>query len=193
MQSTHCTFPGCERQVRARDYCSGHYWQQHQGRPLAPLRKRLSGSVQDRLDAYTDKSGDCWEWISSKNAKGYGLVCADGRMRLAHRVAYELEHGPVPRGLVLDHICRNPSCVRPEHLHVATVKENAENLGGARPGNRSGVRGVHWHSKNRNWVARVKHNGKHHYAGSFDTIEAAEAAVIAKRNELYTNNLADRT
>ena len=45
-------------------------------------------------------------------------------MVLAHRVYYERHVGPVPEGLELDHLCRNPGCVNPEHLEPVTHAEN---------------------------------------------------------------------
>lgn len=43
---------------------------------------------------------------------------------MAHRVYWERENGPVPSGLELDHLCRNPTCVRPDHLEAVTHAEN---------------------------------------------------------------------
>ena len=57
----------------------------------------------------------------------------------------------------------------------------------------SGVRGVHFRNDLRKpWVAVVTHNGKAVRVGSFNSVEEAEAAVIAKRNELFTHNDLDR-
>ncbi len=66
----------------------------------------------------------CWEWLASKQNMGYGLFSYDGTMKLAHRVAYTLVLGPIPKGLVLDHLCRNKTCVNPLHLEAVTQKEN---------------------------------------------------------------------
>lgn len=59
-----------------------------------------------------EASGGCWEWTAAKMPMGYGRF--DGK--LAHRLAYELLVGPIPDGLVIDHLCRNKSCVNPGHL-----------------------------------------------------------------------------
>jgi hypothetical protein len=56
----------------------------------------------------------------------------------------------------------------------------------------SGVRGVYWEEERNCWVARVGHHGVRLSAGRFATLADAEAAVIAKRNELFTHNDADR-
>lgn len=67
----------------------------------------------------------CWEWQGkSVQTSGYGQLNYGGTRRLAHRLAYELAVGPVPEGLVLDHLCRNRLCVNPMHLEPVTNREN---------------------------------------------------------------------
>lgn len=66
----------------------------------------------------------CLLWTGSLDRAGYGRVLIDGRYRPAHRVIYELSRGPIPEGLVLDHLCRTPRCVNPEHLEPVTIAEN---------------------------------------------------------------------
>jgi len=109
-----------------------------------------------------------------------------------HRVAFELASGPIPTGMLVDHICHRPLCIRPEHLQLATRKENGENRAGATRVSSSGRRGV-YPRPNGAWQARVRHAGQDIHVGTFDSLEEAERAVIAKRNELFTNNLADRS
>lgn len=72
----------------------------------------------------------CWVWVkrshASRTAPGscYGLMRFDGRDRRAHRVYYEWHKGPVPDGLVLDHLCQVTLCVNPDHLEPVTNAEN---------------------------------------------------------------------
>jgi len=73
-------------------------------------------SIADRIDA----SGDCWEWTGNHDINGYGRLS----YKLAHRLVYEALCGPVPKGLELDHLCRNPGCVNPDHLEPVTHAEN---------------------------------------------------------------------
>lgn len=78
-----------------------------------------------RFWAKVDKNGPngCWLWMSSCSGGGYGQVSNRGGRR-AHRVAYELLVGPIPKGLCLDHLCENPRCVNPDHLEPVTQRTN---------------------------------------------------------------------
>ena len=80
-------------------------------------------TTEERFWARVDKSGTCWKWQGS-SSQGYGSFSADGRTVRAHRYAYELTVGPIPHGLVLDHLCRVRSCVNPAHLEPVTNVEN---------------------------------------------------------------------
>jgi hypothetical protein len=185
-----CGFTGCGRPHEARGLCAGHYLQQRRGKPITALRVEMT--LSERIDLHTDKTGDCWLWTASKTRDGYGQVRADEKPRLAHRVAYELAFGAIPAGMQIDHRCRKRACVRPDHLRLATNKENGENQAGARSDSKSGVRGVYWNAASRKWVAQVVHNGRQHHLGYFATVEEAGAVARAKRLELFTHNDADR-
>lgn len=70
---------------------------------------------------------DCWPWLASVHGGGYGQVSSGGRggtMLTAHRVAWELTRGPIPEGLVVDHLCNNRRCCNPDHLKPCTDREN---------------------------------------------------------------------
>lgn len=86
---------------------------------------------------------ECWTWLGAKSKSKsdvYGTVSFCGETRRAHRVAYELAFEAIPEGMVIDHVCRNPSCVRPDHLCVVTSHENT--LRGDLPVRKRGVCGV---------------------------------------------------
>lgn len=82
-------------------------------------------SVAERMAARTQKTETCWLWVGNINSQtGYGRLGMDGKNHVAHRVAYELAKGPIPEGLVIDHLCRVRHCVNPDHLEPVTIREN---------------------------------------------------------------------
>lgn len=75
-------------------------------------------------DYFIDENG-CWIWLKATQREGYGIIHRDHRTTLAHRAYYESHRGHIPAGLVLDHLCRIPACVNPDHLEPVTIAENS--------------------------------------------------------------------
>lgn len=124
-----CSVTGCALPVECKGLCNAHYIRHRKGRPMdPPVRPR---TVEERFWSRVDKLSSpngCWLWTGSRITSGYGRITftEDGRERLvvAHRWSYEALVGPIPDGLVLDHLCRVRHCVNPAHLEPVTQFEN---------------------------------------------------------------------
>lgn len=187
MKFRPCTVADCANNLYAKGLCDSHY-----------KRIRKYGTLDDprptfeqRFWAKVDKSAGCWVWTGSHNNQGYGTTSVDGVHVYAHRASFQMAHGPIPEGAVIDHICHTRDCVKPEHLRIATSKQNMENLLGAQINSKSGVRGVYRREYGK-WQVQVTHNRRVYNGGTFNELADAETAAIELRNKLYTHNDMDR-
>ena len=101
------------------------------GRSMMPVSfaergKRARLPLVERIAAYAmpEPNSGCVLFMGHLLENGYGRVLVDRRVTQAHRVAYEAEYGPIPPGLVIDHLCRVRSCINPKHLEVVTQRIN---------------------------------------------------------------------
>lgn len=95
----------------------------------------MNGRDADRFWSYVDRTSECWLWLGGRTPNGYGKFWLNGGTALAHRVAYKTTKGPIPEGLHIDHLCRVPLCVRPDHLEPVTPQVNT--LRGIGPASRN--------------------------------------------------------
>lgn len=80
--------------------------------------------ISDRsVDTFRPGGDECIEFPGAR-VNGYGVCYYQGRQQRAHRISYEMAVGPIPDGLVIDHLCRNRACIRPGHLEAVTQREN---------------------------------------------------------------------
>lgn len=84
--------------------------------------------VAERFWSRLERGPACWEWTGTRRESGYGELQTGSRERrkrlAAHRVAWELTHGPIPDGMLVCHTCDNPPCCNPAHLFLGTHGDN---------------------------------------------------------------------
>lgn len=128
---------------------------------------------------------NCVVWTASDNGAGYGRMRVGARLVLAHRYAWERANGPIPNGVMVDHICHLRSCVNIEHLRLATNIENQRNRAGANAGRKYALpRGV-YATRGGRYQARATVGGKRRNLGTFPTIEQASDAAANARAVMF--------
>lgn len=95
---------------------------------LGGWRETFAHRIGERIQL-TDSG--CWLWVGELDRRGgYGALAvptstpSKWRRVKAHRVVFEIMRGPIPEGLVLDHLCRVHNCVNPDHLEPVTQLVN---------------------------------------------------------------------
>ena len=151
-------------------------------------REEKNGITQNLLREYFDYMEDgSLVWIKRRGRRGkigatIGWVETDGYLKCQffnhkyelHRIIWFFHNGPIPVGVEVGHIDKNPSNNRIENLRLASRIENAMR----RIDNTSGFPGISWQKKDRLWVVNIFYNGKSRPCGSFKTIEEA---IYARR------------
>lgn len=119
--------------------------------------------LSEKLLSKAKPEGDCLVWFGQKCPHGYGRLRVNGRLQRAHRLMYELHHGPIPEGMVVIHACDNRACVQIAHLSIGPQVENVRDM----------------HDKGRNVEVRGADNPK-------SKLTEAQVSEIRRRYKPYS-------
>ena len=135
--------------------------------------------------------GQCKSWNTRFSGKeAFTYVCQRGykqgaifdRLQKAHRVAWMIERGEIPGGLIIDHVNGIGFDNRISNLRLATQAQNLCNKR-VQSNSATGVKGVSLHALTQRWIATINFKGRQKYLGLFDSVADAEAAYLAAADE----------
>lgn len=118
MTRAHCVDCGNPVSRMTELRCRPCYFDEERRKSVASLTGRFWAKVERR------GPDECWPWTGWTTSQGYGVIGLGGRDEKAHRAAWIVTRGPIPRGLVIRHTCDNPPCVNPTHLLLGTQLDN---------------------------------------------------------------------
>lgn len=137
------------------------------------------GQLRWKQSAGTMKAGSL---AGSRGSRGYMKVKVCKKTYALHRVVFAFVHGYWPA--IIDH----KDCVKtnnhPDNLRECTFAQNRANTPPRRD-NASGIKGVHWHKRDKKWLAQIKTNRKQIFLGSFISKDEAAAAYAAAAKEIF--------
>ena len=90
------------------------------GRPLENPHIRFWTKVN------VNHPSGCWIWYGAVGKNTYGNFTIKRKNILAHRYAYEYFNGKIPKGMTIDHLCKERICCNPKHMEVVTMSENTK-------------------------------------------------------------------
>lgn len=125
---------------------------------------------------------------NTSNRLGYRQICIEGKVYLAHRLAWLYVHGDWPTCLVVDHINGDPSDNRISNIRAVSISDNQQNQRKAHISNKhSSLLGAS--ASGNKFRARIRINGNEIHLGSFETAEQAHAAYVEAKRTHHKGNM----
>jgi hypothetical protein len=132
--------------------------------------RQRHGTIEDKFWARVEREPGCWHWQGAISTWGYGFLHADGRVRHAHRVSWEINVGPIPEGMMVCHHCDVRDCVNPDHLFLGTAKDNVADM--IAKGRRADI-------------VPPSRRGEEHYAARLSDVVVSEIRAAVAAGELH--------
>lgn len=92
----------------------------------------LTEKVVTRFWSKCEKTDSCWNWVAKSRNNGYGFYSVKKHNKVhhffAHRLAWQLTNGPIPKGQCVLHKCDNKLCVNPDHLFLGSNSDNIKDM-----------------------------------------------------------------
>jgi hypothetical protein len=167
---------------------------------FAELDKKTNGSAKmitqkELLERFDYQDGELYlkeaiwghkvgQKIGCVDSKGYVKTTYKKKSCLVHRFIFMMHHGYLPKQI--DHINLDKTDNRIENLRAATRSENLRNRSMAKS-NKSGVKNVHWLTKNKQWIVNLTVDKKRLFIGGFKDLEAAELVAHLAREKYHGN------
>lgn len=189
MTGSRCSGPDCDRAVRAKGLCPGHYYQSRASGTLTRIlrdatRASLAERVADRIGDRNANGCRIWQGHVSP-VHGYGVIRIDKQPVSAHRTVWREFRGEIPEGMQVDHVCGVRACVSIEHLRLVTQQENLAYKTRLHPNNTSGVPGVSRVGQSSRWEAYAWAGGRKIRLGTFADLSSAAQASLEYREKHY--------
>lgn len=202
-QPEQCIADGCDKKPKTNNVCNRHYYRLlTYGDPNFVKEEHLVDlNTYELFLKHTNKNGpvpdhdpslgQCWIWTAGAAGDGgrYGGIHVReiNKRVLVHRYSYAKHNdGELADTVDIDHQCFNTKCVNPNHLRPVTHKQNMENIR-LNSKNTTGARGV-WKTGAGRFAVEMKHHGKKIWGGVYKTVEEADRASRALRDQYFTHH-----
>jgi hypothetical protein len=121
----YCTVVDCVKDVQAKGLCMMHYKRKQRTGSVGAAAPGYRPTILERFHSkYVVNNNGCWIWQDHLSGLGYGVLFFGAQRMRAHRWSYEHFVGPIPDDFTIDHLCKTPACVNPDHLEPVTREEN---------------------------------------------------------------------